>query len=261
MQLDGLVCDLDGVVYRGKEAIPGSVEAIHELRSMGIRLVFATNNAMRTVGQFLARLEALGVEAHEDDLVTSAVVTVEELARRGLETADVMLVGGDGIREALERSGAKLLPLDRGRDAEVVVVASTPRFTFDDMNAAAAAVRNGATFVATNADPTYPTELGLQPGAGAILASIETASGREAEIMGKPHRPMMEAIARRFQGLNAIGAVGDQPRTDLAGAQAMGWTTILVLTGVLDDASARKLSPPPDLVLGSLAELPALLNR
>lgn len=259
MKLEGLVCDLDGVVYRGKEPIPGSADAIADLRSQGVRVVFATNNAMRTVGQFLERLERMGIQAEADDLVSSAVVTVEELARRGLATAGVLVVGGDGIHEALERGGATILPAHRGREAEVVVVASTPDFTFEQMKAAATAVRQGATFVATNADPTFPTQDGLWPGAGAILASIEVASGRTAEVMGKPNRPMMDAIARRFAGLTAIAVVGDQPRTDLAGARAMGWTTILVLTGVVDEDASEGLSPAPDLVLGSLAELPALV--
>ena len=259
MRLEGLSCDLDGVVYRGTEPIPGSVQAIADLRSRGVRVVFATNNAMRTVGQFLERLQRMGIEADADDLVSSAVVTVEELAQRGLAETEVLVVGGDGIHEALEGGGATILPPHRGGDAEVVVVASTPDFTFDQMKAAATAVRRGATFIATNADPTFPTEEGLWPGAGAILAGIEVASGRRAEVMGKPNRPMMDAIARRFEGLNGIAAVGDQPRTDLEGARARGWTTILVLTGVTNEAAAGALEPAPDLVLGSLAELPALV--
>ena len=260
MRLEGLSCDLDGVVYRGKEPIPGSVQAIAELRSRGVRIVFATNNAMRTVGQFLDRLHRMGIEAEADELVSSAVVTAEELAHRGLAHAEVLVVGGDGIHEALERGGATILSPDRCNDAEVVVVANAPDFTFDQMKAAATAVRGGATFIATNADPTFPTEEGLWPGAGAILAGIEVASGRKAEVMGKPNRPMMDAIARRFEGLTAIAAVGDQPRTDLEGAHARGWTTILVLTGVMDEATAGTLEPAPDLVLGSLAELPALVT-
>lgn len=260
LHIDGLACDLDGVVYRGKEAIPGSAEAIAALKTRGIRVVFATNNAMRTVGQFLDRLAGMGIEAEAGDLVSSAVVTVEELERRGLATAAVLVVGGDGIQESLEQAGAIILEPSRGHEAEVVVVASTPDFTFEQMKAAATAVRGGATFVATNADPTYPTEEGLWPGAGAILAGIEVASGRKAEVMGKPNRPMMDAIGRRFAGLSAIAAVGDQPRTDLAGAREMGWKTILVLSGVVDEGSVAALTPAPDLVLRSLAELPPLVT-
>ncbi|MEA2460874.1 MAG: hypothetical protein QOH90_1051, partial [Actinomycetota bacterium] len=113
----------------------------------------------------------------------------------------------------------------------------------------------GAMFIATNADPSFPGADGLLPGAGAILASIEVASGRLAEVMGKPNPAMMQAAARRLEGCESIAAIGDQPITDLAGARLQGWATILVLSGVTTTADVESLDPRPDYVLDSISDL------
>jgi ribonucleotide monophosphatase NagD (HAD superfamily) len=123
------------------------------------------------------------------------------------------------------------------------------------MRRATLAVRAGAQLVATNDDASFPAPDGLWPGAGAILASIEVASGARAEVMGKPHPPMMDAVARRLDGCRDIAIVGDRPQTDLRGGIARGWTTILVTSGVVSPEDAPKVDPPPDAVLGSIADL------
>lgn len=253
--LDGLVCDLDGVIYRGRQPVASSALAIAELRSAGVKVVFATNNATRTVEQYVERLREAGIEAAPEDVVTSAVVTAEEMAARGWSSGTAFLVGGAGIRVALEAVGIELVDGERGRRADAVVVSGTPDFTYDAMRTAAIAVRAGARFLATNDDPTFPAADGLWPGAGAVLAGIEVAAGRRAEVMGKPHRPMMVAAGRRLAGRTSIAVVGDQPSTDLAGARLMGWATVLVLSGVTDEAAASALDPPPDLVVPTLLGL------
>ena len=250
---DGLVCDLDGVIYRGREPIPGAAEKIVELRERGTRVVFATNNATTTVDAYRERFEGLGIETHPDEILTSAVVTAEVIAEREWQQATTFVIGLDGIREELTKIGVPLVEGDAAREAELVVASGDWGFTYDTLRTAAFALRNGAKFIATNNDPTFPAPEGLWPGAGAILAAVETASGRTAEVMGKPHAPMMEAAARRLGGCERIAVVGDQPATDLAGGRAMGWTTILVLTGVIHDPD--QVEPPPDIVLPSLAEL------
>lgn len=235
--------------------MPGVAEAIGALRASGIKIVFATNNATKTIGQYLERLAGFGVEVEADELVTSAVVTAEEIAQRGWAGRQVFLVGGAGIREALQRVGMELVEGEGGRTADIVVVSGTPDFHYDAMRTATFALRGGAVFLATNDDPTFPAPDGLWPGAGALLAGIETASGRRAEVMGKPHMPMMAAVARRLAGRRRIAVVGDQPRTDLAGARLMGWSTVLVLSGVTDAAAARDVEPVPDLVVPTLVGL------
>ncbi|MDQ3940739.1 MAG: HAD-IIA family hydrolase [Actinomycetota bacterium] len=259
-RIDGLVCDLDGVVYRGDRVVAGAPEAIDALRRAGVRVVFCTNNSRPTVVQYVEKLKRLGVDASPSDIVTSAVVTAKVLTSRGLGGARALAVGGDGVRESLEAIGIEVVGADDASDrVDLVVVGWDPRFDYNAMRAAAAAVHRGATLIATNSDATFPAPDGLWPGAGAILASIQTASGVAAEVMGKPHEPMMDAVAARLDGARSIGIVGDRPDTDLAGGAARGWTTILVLSGVTDAAGAARLEPQPDLVLDSLADLPAAL--
>lgn len=255
-RIDGLVCDLDGVVYRGSEPIPGSVEKLNELRAAGTRLVFATNNATATVGAYRARLNALGIGASDEEILTSAIVAGELVAERGWQDAATFLIGLDGIRAQLAAVGVRFVEGDEARTADLVVTSGDWRFNYDALRTAAFALRNGAHFLATNDDLTYPAPEGLWPGAGSILAAVQAASGRTAEVVGKPYRPMMEAAQRRLEGCEHIAVVGDQPATDLAGGRLLGWTTILVLTGVT--GASERVDPAPDLVLPSLADLPLI---
>jgi phosphoglycolate/pyridoxal phosphate phosphatase family enzyme len=251
--IDGVMCDLDGVLYRGHLAIPGGGDAIARLRAVGVTVVFATNNSHFTVGQYVERLAGVGVPARARDIVSSAVVTAETLARRGLSGGRALVVGGRGVTEALEAEGIAAVEDDSPVDA--VVVGWDEGFTYDKMRRAATAVRSGAALIATNADATYPAPEGLRPGAGSILASIETAAGCRAEVMGKPHAPMMDVVAARLEGATRIAVVGDRPDSDLDGGRARGWTTILVLSGVTSADDAAALDPPPDYVVASLAAL------
>ena len=253
--LDAFVLDLDGVVYRGDSVIPGAPESIARLRREGRRILFATNNATRSPEAFAEKLRGMGVPTAAEEIVTSARVLVEEIERRGLTSRRTFLIGTQMLRSELSNVGLTFLEGEEARSADLVISSNDPDFTYDKLRTAGFALHAGAEFLATNADATFPSSEGLWPGAGSLLAAVQTVSGRRAEVMGKPHRPMMEAIARRLPGCERIGMVGDQPATDLDGASAMGWTTILVLSGVTDAAAAAALDPVPDLILGSLAEL------
>lgn len=253
--IDGLVCDLDGVVYRGAEAIPGSVEALNRLRNDGVRIVYATNNSESTVQQYLDKLRGLGLEVEEEQIVTSAVVLAEVLRERNVAGRTALVVGGAGAVEAIEGLGVSILRDPSADEADMVIVGLDVNFDYEALRRASTAVREGATLIATNSDASYPVAGGLWPGSGSILAAIEVASGGTAEVMGKPYRPMMESAFRRLPDASHIAMVGDRPDTDLAGATAMGWTTILVLSGVTTPEEVSALDPSPDLVLGSLAEL------
>jgi 4-nitrophenyl phosphatase len=255
LAFDGLVCDMDGVIYRGAEPIPGSVEAIRPLREAGVRILFCTNNSRSTVEGYVAKLGGMGIEAGPADILTSAVVTGEVLAGRDLEGKRALVVGGDGVREAVAAAGLEIVEDPEGRRAEVVTVGWDPGFTYTRMKEASLAVRAGALLIATNDDASFPAADGLWPGAGAVLASIETASGATAEVMGKPHEPMMRAAAARLAGCERIAIVGDRPDTDIAGGSAMGWTTILVLSGVTVRADLDSVRPVPDLVVERLVDL------
>ena len=251
--VDGLVCDLDGVVYRGSDAIPGSPEALHELARRGVSVLFCTNNSRLTVAEYVEKLAGMGVPARPERILTSGVVTAEVIEGRGWPPARVLVVGGRGVDEELIRIGCDLVD---GPDVDLVVVGWDPHFDYEDMKRASAAVRRGARLIATNADATFPAPGGeLWPGAGSILASIERASGTRAEVMGKPHAPMMEAAAARLDGCNNIVVVGDRPDTDLAGARSMGWGTALVLSGVTTAEGSKALDDPPDVIAQDLAAL------
>lgn len=218
----------------------------------GVRVVFCTNNSMPTVDRYVEKLGSMGIDAAPDDIVTSSVVTGEVLAAEGGDRSAVV-IGGEGVRAAVAGAGIEILPPPR-IDADLVVVGWDLEFTFEKMKRATLAItKHGARFVATNEDASYPAPDGLWPGTGAIVASIAVASGTRAEVMGKPHAPMMDAAARRLDGCRNVAVVGDRPDTDLAGGISRGWKTILVLTGVTSDASA--VVPAPDLVLDSLADL------
>lgn len=250
-ELDGLFCDLDGVLYRGDDAIPGSVETVNALTERGVRVLYCTNNSRSTVDGYLRKLRGLGAIVEREQILTSAVVTAETLAERGLPPGPALVVGGEGIHEELTRVG---FDLTGGDDAAVVVVGWDPRFDYDAMRRATLAVTNGAILIATNSDPSFPAAGGaLWPGAGAILASIEAATGRRAEVMGKPHAPMMDIAAQRLDGSRVIVAVGDRPETDLAGARTKGWKTLLVLSGVVGPDDVAQLAERPDAVARDLA--------
>jgi len=259
--IDGLVCDLDGVVYRGAEAIDGSPEAIAALRESGVRVVFCTNNANPTIARYLDKLRGMGVDVTPEQLVTSAVVTAEILAARGASGRSALVVGGEGLREALASIDVTVVDDPSARAADYVVVGFDPEFTYDALRRASFAVQDGAQLIASNADPSFPAPDGLWPGAGSLVAAIETASGGRAEVMGKPHEPMMRVAERHLAGAAKIAVIGDRPGTDLEGGRAMGWATILVLSGVTSAEQGRALDPAPGLTLESLADLPGVLPQ
>jgi 4-nitrophenyl phosphatase len=207
------------------------------------------------VQQYLNKLSGLGLEVEEEQIVTSAVVLAEVLRERNVAGRTALVVGGAGAVEAIEGLGVSILRDPSADEADMVIVGLDVNFDYDALRRASTAVREGATLIATNSDASYPVAGGLWPGSGSILAAIEVASGGTAEVMGKPYRPMMESALRRLPDASQIAMVGDRPDTDLAGATAMGWTTILVLSGVTTPEEASALDPSPDLVLGSLAEL------
>jgi glycerol 3-phosphatase-2 len=217
------VVDLDGVMWLAGSAIPGAARAIARLRSAGVRVLFATNNAAPSVAELLAGLSRIGVEAGRDDVVTSAqaAATLIEPGER------VLACGDEGLREALAGRNAVLVA---AAPADAVVVGWTRAFDFDLLARSAAAVRAGARFVATNEDPTHPTPEGLLPGTGALVAAVAAASGRQPEVAGKPHEPMARLVAERAGEVALV--VGDRPSTDGALARVLGVPFALVRSGV-----------------------------
>jgi 4-nitrophenyl phosphatase len=247
-------CDLDGVVWRGEDAVPGSAGGVDRVRRAGFRVAFLSNNSGPTISEVVAKLGRVGVEADPADVLTSALAAAELLTHDLPAGAEVLVCGGPGVTEALTAAGLHVVDAP---PVAAVVVGFHRDFDFDELDQASRAVRAGARFVATNLDATYPVPGGLLPGAGSIVAAIATASGTTPEVAGKPSRPMATLVRRRLGERGVV--VGDRPSTDGAFADVLGWPFALVLSGV----AARQPGPggepvpdpPPAFVAADLASL------
>lgn len=246
----GWVIDLDGVVWLDKEPIVGAADAVAALRRAGEDVVFVTNNSSAPVAAYEDALERQGIPAR-GDVITSAAVAAA-LVSSG-ET--VLVCGGPGVDEALERRGARTV---RDGRADAVVVGFHRDFDYDRLRAASDAVLGGARLLATNDDPTYPSPEGPIPGGGAILAAVERATGARATVAGKPYPPAVRVVRARLGDAGTV--VGDRPGTDGAFAVALGYRFGLVLSGVTA-ASDLPVEPAPWVVAPDLAALVAGEHR
>jgi len=255
--IEFVLCDLDGVVWLAREAIPGAADAIERLRASGRRVLFVTNNSVSPVEEQEDALLRIGVPAAGD------VVTSAQAAATLVQPGEAVLVcGGPGVSEAVAARGSELVAFDRA-NIDAVVVGLDRSFDFARLSATSRAVRDGARFVATNLDSTFPTPSGLTPGAGSIVAAVATASGADPLIAGKPHGPMADLVADRcgprFAADRTI-IVGDRWSTDGAFAETIGCPFAMVRSGVTPpgaDAGGRTavdvgdLSAVADLIVGS----------
>jgi HAD superfamily hydrolase (TIGR01457 family) len=248
---DCILFDLDGVLYRGDDAVPAAPPTLAELRTRGVRLVFLTNNSARTPQQVADKLRGIGIEADPAEVVTSALATAELLAERGGGRAFV--IGQDGLREALAGAGLEVLDGEPGT-ADLVVVGFDGQATYAKLKTACLLVQRGAGLIATNADGSYPAADGLWPGAGALLSVITTTTGADPEIVGKPFAPLFEAALRRGGGGRPL-VVGDRLDTDIDGAARLGWDSMLVLTGVSGRADVEATGIRPTAIADDVAGL------
>lgn len=246
---DQVILDLDGCVWIGPDPVPGAVEAIEAIRAAGLGLAFVTNNSWYSGEDQVAKLWAMGVRASLADVVTVGGAMQHLLAEtRGGRTAFV--IGSESMFRHVQDAGLRIMNgTDLASRAEVVVVAGTLSFTYDDLKNAALAARRGGDVVATSRDPTYPMPEGYWPGTGAILAAVETASGRTAAIVGKPEPQLfLTALDRLGQGRTLV--IGDRLDSDVEGASRAHLEAALVGT---DEMPKEK--PRPVAVARSLAEL------
>lgn len=251
---DVILFDLDGVLYRGDEPVAYAREAMATLRDLEMRVVFLTNNSSRTPEQVAAKLEGLGMPARPSEVVTSALATADLLAKRGGGSA--YAIGGDGVTRALADAGIEVVDGEPDR-VDLVVVGIDDDLTYARLRTACVLVQRGAHLVATNADPTFPVADGeLWPGAGALVAALTAATGVEAEVIGKPFAPLFEAALGRSGGGRPL-VVGDRLDTDIAGAEALGWDSLLVLTGVSTREELAASDVRPTYVADDLRDLVA----
>ena len=250
---DQVILDLDGCVWVGSEPTPHSPEAIAALRAEGKRVLFATNDPRRPEEGYVRKLWSMGIQASLADVVTvgAAVEHVLGTRHRG---QGAWVVGTPALQDHVSRAGLRVLNGgEEGRSADVVLVGGTEELVYDDLRQATLAVRAGAALLGTSRDPTYPTEEGHWPGTGAILACVEVASERTAEIIGKPEGHLFRtALERLGEGRTLV--VGDRLDADVGAATNAGLDAAVVLTGGTsrEEAEAAK---EPVAVADTLASL------
>ena len=274
-----LLVDLDGVVYRGAEPVPGVPAVLTARAAMGDEVVYVTNNSMWYRTDYVTRLESMGAPCDPDLIVSSARATALYLRDLEPPVGRVLVVGGRGLVHEIRDVGIEVVYsgdaadrwLANGKNAaaavgpvDAVIVGLDLDFTYGRLACAADAIRSGALFIATNRDPIYPLEEALMPGAGSIVAAIETASGHSPVSLGKPG-PLLLEVAAHAVGKDVKEAVmiGDSLVTDLPAAQAVGARSVLMLTGVSTRAQVAALSAAnqPTEIAADAAELEAALGR
>ena len=226
---DAVLFDLDGVIYLGPIAVPGAADGIAQLRDRGTKIGFVTNNAARPPASVADHLVELGISATAADIVTSAQAAAHLLLNRFGGGARILAVGGDGVIAALSEAG--LVGVHSADDHPVAVMQGYGfNLAWQELNEAAIAIHRGAHWVATNIDPTRPTERGLVPGNGAAVAAVKMAVQAEPEVAGKPYRPLLDDTVDRLGAHHPL-FVGDRLDTDIAGAVNAGLDSMLVLSG------------------------------
>lgn len=257
---DALLLDLDGVVYTGPMAVPGAVAALERARGQGISLRYITNNASRTPEQVADRLIGIGVPARPEEVLTSAQAAARLLADRADvgPGAVVAVVGGPGLVQALAQQGMRVVPVrEVVQRPDAIVQGFHTELGWADLAAATRWVRTGVPWVASNLDQTIPLDTGIAPGNGLLVHAVAVAAGRRPDaVAGKPE-PVMFRLAAQTCGSRSPVVVGDRLDTDIAGGNAAGQTTVLVLTGVhgLLDALAADPAHRPHLLVADLGEL------
>lgn len=247
-----LLIDLDGVIYRGNTVLPGAAEFLAFLRGKQVSFRLVTNNATRTPEQAVQKLADMGIEAQAGEIFSSAMATGIYLREHVDGTETALVVGETGLRQAVEESGLQVV--DEGGDW--VVVGLDRQATYDTLARAALALERGARFVGSNPDTSFPTERGLVPGAGALLAALVATTGREPTVIGKPQPLLLELAMKDCRGApDDTAMLGDRLDTDIAAAERTGMKSILVLTGVSSRSDLEKTATPPDLVVENLQQL------
>lgn len=251
--------DMDGILYTGDEILPGVGPCLDYCERTRRKVLFVTNNATRTPRMFVDKLSAMGIPSREEQVLTSAEATAGWMSRQAPRGSRVQLIGQAGLWSAMLRQGFQ--PANKPTDADYVVVGMDFHLDYRKCAEATLAIKAGARFIATNEDPTFPSEEGEIPGAGAIVSLLRTATGVQPKVIGKPHPGMFEEAMTRL-GLPAPSClmVGDRYDTDIAGGLDIGMCTAGLCTGVTSREEFLAQSVPPHFVLPGLDDLTGALR-
>jgi HAD superfamily hydrolase (TIGR01450 family) len=260
-EYDGFLVDLDGVVWLGRDPIPGSPEALATMIAAGKEVVFVTNNPTKQPAAYAERLQELGIEVGAERIVTAGIVVARLAAQAAGPGGGALVLGREPLRELVAGEGLRLVDFEHPTEAAVVIVSGWRDFNYDHLLASKRALDAGAALLATSHDPTMPMTGGEWPGTGAILAAVEVASGKKAEIAGKPEHHLFELALSRIPGAKRVAMIGDRLTSDIAGGHAAGLDTILVLSGTSGHAGSGGSEDPataavkPTLTVANLAAL------
>ena len=253
----GYLIDMDGVLYRGSELIPGANSFVAQLRARHIPFLLLTNNSQRTRRDVVAKVARLGIDVEEEHIFTSAMATARFLAQQKPH-GTAFVIGEGGLLNALHQNGYAVVD----HEPDYVVVGEGRTFNLELVEAAVRMILGGAKLIATNLDPNCPTQDGLRPGCGAMVAMLELATGIRAFSVGKPSPVMMRA-ARKELGLatDETTIIGDTVETDILGGVQLGYHTVLVLSGGTCTEDLQRYAYRPEIVVDSLAEFSELLEK
>ncbi len=251
--LQAVVFDMDGVLWRGDEPLPGIPQIFEFLQTQQIKYAFATNNSSRTREMYVEKLEKFGIPAEVEQIVTSSTATAHYLRKTFPDMKNVYAVGQIGLIEALKSHDFVLADAD----VNLVVAGYDFELTYEKLRQASHHIQDGALFIGTNPDKSFPEPGGyVAPGAGSILAAIETATGLAPQIIGKPEPPMFRTA------LDVLGTepaqtlmVGDRLETDIQGGLTVGMQTALVLSGISQPDDIEKTGIQPQYMFNDVADL------
>jgi 4-nitrophenyl phosphatase len=251
-EIQAVILDGDGVLWRGNEPLPGLQALFGFFKSNGIPYILATNNSTSTVQDYVRKLVGYGIEAGPQNVVTSGIATADYLRATYGEALRVHVVGEPGLHEVMWDAGYPSVMVG----AEVVVVGLDRDVTYEKLRRATVFIRGWARFIGTNGDPTFPAPGGLVPGAGSILAALEAATGQKPFVVGKPE-PTMFAMAMRRLGSEPTRTlmVGDRLETDILGAQRAGLVSALVMSGVTSAAQLEAGDIKPEMIFDDIGAL------
>jgi 4-nitrophenyl phosphatase len=249
-----LILDMDGVLWHDERPIGDLPAVFARIKAAGLRVVLATNNSTRAPEEYLEKLRAFGVSLTKEQVINSSMATAAALKKRFPEGGVVYVVGERGILSALREAGfTPKTGADRPQNPVAVVAGMDRDISYEKLEIATQLVRAGAPFYATNPDRTYPTPRGLAPGAGTIIAALEASTDTTPIMGGKPEPYLFRLALRRMEAAaSETLVVGDRLETDIAGGQAAGCQTALVLSGVTPREKAEAWTPPIDLIAENL---------
>lgn len=253
----GFIFDLDGTVYVDEKLIDGAKEAIQQLRERGDKIVFLTNKSIATITSYVKKLKKLGIDVGRESVVNSNYLTARYLSSRMNPNDKAMVIGEKPLYDELKQMGIKVS--DDETDVSYVVLGWDRKFTYEKLNRAYQAWKNGAIVVATNPDRTCPVDGGQIPDCGAIIGALEGATGEKVDIiLGKPSLLAAKFIVEEILRLPPRNCyiVGDRLETDIRMGNGYGINTVLVLTGVTDRNMLKKTKDRPDLIIDSIKDLP-----